>query len=241
MDHAAIWLMIAATFTPIHRLLFDGFARWGVLLIVWTSAILGVALKTVFFHSIPNWLGVLAYCALGSVGVWSYLRIRARFGAWLERPFYWAGMFYVLGALFEGSQVITIIPGVIGPHELMHTATLIGLVFQWVMMVRVADLLAAQDKAERAQKRRLKRIRDRNGITGSGPIGDFQQNRPRRGIRAGLIGRFWRKRAKASVEHIEGVEEGFKRRKKRPYWRPRVGSIETQKSSSPDDIQSSEA
>ncbi len=71
LDHAAIWIMIAGTFTPIHVILFTGWRRWGVLAIVWTAAITGLVLKTVFFDEFPEWLGLIFYLALGWVGVFS--------------------------------------------------------------------------------------------------------------------------------------------------------------------------
>jgi hypothetical protein len=209
--------MIAATFTPIHRLLFHGFARWGVLLIVWVCAIVGIAIKTVYFNSIPNWLGVTAYCALGSVGVWSYMRIRARFGTWLERPFFWAGMFYIAGALLEGTQVVVLIPGVIGPHELMHIAVLIGLTLQWVMMVRVADLLARQDEVALEQKKRLKMIRNKSlTITDSGVRPHTRTKSIRENVRSKFFAKLWKQKAGDGES-----KPRFRTKSRRPYWRIR--------------------
>src|SRR5262245_46256180 len=38
LDHAAIFVLIAATFTPIHSILFRGRWRWGMLTLIWTCA-----------------------------------------------------------------------------------------------------------------------------------------------------------------------------------------------------------
>lgn len=54
LDHAAIFLVIAGTFTPIHCILFSGFLRWGFLLIVWVLAISGLVVKTIYFTTIPE-------------------------------------------------------------------------------------------------------------------------------------------------------------------------------------------
>ena len=45
LDHSAIYLLIAGTYTPICIHFFSGFWRWGVLAIIWSMAIVGVAVK----------------------------------------------------------------------------------------------------------------------------------------------------------------------------------------------------
>ena len=57
LDVAAIFLLIAGTFTPVHAVLFRGWQRWGVLLLLWTIAITGITLRTIFFDSLPACLG----------------------------------------------------------------------------------------------------------------------------------------------------------------------------------------
>jgi channel protein (hemolysin III family) len=52
LDHAGIWTLIAATFAPIHIILFRGHRRWLVLLIVWAAAITGLVLEIVFFEDV---------------------------------------------------------------------------------------------------------------------------------------------------------------------------------------------
>jgi predicted membrane channel-forming protein YqfA (hemolysin III family) len=44
LDHAAIWVLIAATFTPIHLVLCRAPWRWGVLGIVWGASLAGLHL-----------------------------------------------------------------------------------------------------------------------------------------------------------------------------------------------------
>ena len=56
LDHAAIFVMIAATFTPIHLILFKGWFRWAPLSGVWGFAGLAILLKCLFFDGIPEWL-----------------------------------------------------------------------------------------------------------------------------------------------------------------------------------------
>jgi channel protein (hemolysin III family) len=62
LDHAAIFLVIAGTFTPIQCILFTGLQRWGFLIILWVLAISGLVIKTVFFETIPEWFKPLRKC-----------------------------------------------------------------------------------------------------------------------------------------------------------------------------------
>ena len=69
IDHAAIFLLIAASFTPVHILLFRGWGRWGVLLLIWAIAILGITLKSIYFDSMPAWAGLIMYLGLGWLAI----------------------------------------------------------------------------------------------------------------------------------------------------------------------------
>src|SRR5258706_8954258 len=56
LDHAAIFLLIAGSFTPVPPIPFRGARRRGMLAIVRTMAVTALTLKTVHFHSMPRWL-----------------------------------------------------------------------------------------------------------------------------------------------------------------------------------------
>lgn len=131
LDHAAIFLLIAGTFTPIHGLLFRGWGRWGILALVWTAAIAGITLKTVFFHSVPEWLGLFSYLALGWLGTVSCLRLWLGHGFRFVSLLLAGGVVYTLGGLCDFLRWPTLMPGVIGPHEACHIAVLVAAVMHW--------------------------------------------------------------------------------------------------------------
>lgn len=139
LDHAAIFLVIAGTFTPIHCILFTGFLRWGFLAIVWVLAISGLIVKTIFFTTIPEWLGLSFYLGLGWMGLLMGFHLWQRYGFAFIRPFVLGGIFYTVGAIIEYYQKLTILPGIIGPHEILHIAVLLGIGFQWWFIVKVLD------------------------------------------------------------------------------------------------------
>jgi channel protein (hemolysin III family) len=131
LDHAAIWVLIAGTFTPIHLVLFRGFWRWGLLSLIWAAAVTGLVLKTLFFAELPEWAGLVFYAALGWMGLLSSLHYWRRFGGAAVLPVLWGGLAYTAGAVLEFTRVGVIIPGVIGHHELFHFAVITGVIFHW--------------------------------------------------------------------------------------------------------------
>jgi channel protein (hemolysin III family) len=139
LDHAAIFLVIAGTFTPIHCILFNGFLRWGFLLIVWILAISGLVLKTVFFTTIPEWLGLSFYLGLGWMGLFMGYKLWQRYGFAFIRPLVIGGICYTVGAIIEYQHKLIIIPGIFGPHEILHIAVLAGIGFQWWFIIKALD------------------------------------------------------------------------------------------------------
>jgi hemolysin III len=45
LDHSAIYLLIAGTYTPFCAVMFQGFWKWGMLAIVWSLALVGIVIK----------------------------------------------------------------------------------------------------------------------------------------------------------------------------------------------------
>ena len=131
LDHAAIFVLIAGTFTPPHCILFRGVMRWGMLLVIWSIAITAITLKSIFFADFPEWLGLCLYLGMGWMGVVSGWALLKRYGFKSIRMLLWGGIAYSVGAVFDFARAPILITGVVGPHELFHVAVLVGLVLHW--------------------------------------------------------------------------------------------------------------
>ena len=94
LDHAAIFVLIAGSFTPVHAILFRGAWRWGMLAGIWAAAITGLVLKTVFFATLPEWFGLLMYLGLGWMGVISALALGRRHGWRSVQLLVWGALAY---------------------------------------------------------------------------------------------------------------------------------------------------
>jgi channel protein (hemolysin III family) len=148
LDHAAIFVLIAGTFTPVYALLFRGRERWATLLFVWAAAATGITLKTIFFMDMTEALGVTLYLAFGWVGLYSGTVLWLRHGLRFIRPLALGGAAYTIGAVLDFLRWPTLIPGVIGPHELFHLFVLAGIGFHWDFVSRCAAL----DEHEKPQE-----------------------------------------------------------------------------------------
>jgi channel protein (hemolysin III family) len=139
LDHGAIFILIAGTFTPVHGILFHGRGRWAFLFLLWGVTIAAVTLKTVFFTDLAEWVGLALFLGLGWMGVFSGGILWARYGWRFVRALVWGGVAYTVGALLEFLRWPVLIPGVIGPHELFHIAVLAGVGLQWWFVYQFAS------------------------------------------------------------------------------------------------------
>ena len=68
LDHSAIFLLIAGSYTPFALLALDGMLADVILVVVWAGALGGIVLKLVWIDA-PKWLVALIYVLLGWVAV----------------------------------------------------------------------------------------------------------------------------------------------------------------------------
>jgi channel protein (hemolysin III family) len=139
LDHAAIFFLIAATFTPIHVIQFRGPLRWGILVFIWSATITGITLKSIYFNELPEWMSLMLYLGLGWVGGLSGYLLYRRFGFQGVRLILWGALAYTVGAVLEFARFPVLVPTVIGPHEFFHVMVLIGIVAHWMHVYRVAN------------------------------------------------------------------------------------------------------
>lgn len=100
LDHAAIYVLIAGTYTPFMLGVLRGPLGWKLLLVVWVAAVAGVTLKLIFGAARLAPLSTLAYLALGWMAVFAFNPLLQRVGwgglAWLLA----GGAAYTLGVVF---------------------------------------------------------------------------------------------------------------------------------------------
>ena len=139
LDHAAIFVLIACTFTPVHVILFRGVGRWGSLLLIWGFAVVAITCKSIYFYTMPEWLGLSLYLGMGWIGLASGFALYRQYGFAFVAPVLWGGLAYSIGAVLDHLKWPEPIPGAVRSHEVFHIAVHIGLAFHWSFIYSIAD------------------------------------------------------------------------------------------------------
>ena len=125
LDHSAIYLLIAGTYTPICLHYFTGFWRLGFLAVIWSLGLTGIAVKFVVLRA-PRWITAGIYLLMGWLSVAAAGEIISAMPpgalAWLLA----GGLFFSGGALVYIFKKPDPIPGAFGFHEIWHVFVILG-------------------------------------------------------------------------------------------------------------------
>jgi hemolysin III len=127
-DHAAIYLVIAGTYTPFAVLAVEKPLGWIVLGIIWAFAITGVVLKSLFLERFAI-LSTVAYALMGWAGVFMMVDLyrTSPLGAiaWLLG----GGFAYTLGIIFYAWKRLPF------AHMVWHLMVLVGVCCHFVAVL----------------------------------------------------------------------------------------------------------
>ena len=134
LDHVAIYLLIAGTYTPVCLVFLGGGWGWSLFGTVWGIAIVGILLALLVPLG-PYWLHVVGYVGLGWVALVAapvlFPRLTTGGLMWLIA----GGVIYTLGALFYAWDRPRIV-GPLGAHELWHIFVLGGSAAHYIFIVQ---------------------------------------------------------------------------------------------------------
>jgi hemolysin III len=130
-DHSMIFVFIAGSYTPIAALALHRGAAEIVLTMVWTGALLGVALKCLWPDA-PRWLTVPCYVALGWVALFVLPELLHNGGVAALVLTAVGGLVYTLGGVVYATKRPDPFPRVFGFHEVFHLCTLVAAACQYV-------------------------------------------------------------------------------------------------------------
>jgi hemolysin III len=122
LDHATIFVLIAGTYTPFCLLVLHGVAAIVVLVIVWTGAAVGIAMKVyrVDLHVVSGFL----YLGLGWVAVIVFPAFLRDLSTTELALMVAGGLLYSGGALVLALHRPNPWPRTFGYHEIWHAATI---------------------------------------------------------------------------------------------------------------------
>lgn len=128
LDHSAIYLLIAGTYTPFLLVNLRGPIGWTLLAIVWTLAIAGILLKFWFVERLPI-LSTLVYLLMGWLALTAIQPLIAAVPhsglAWLLA----GGALYSFGVVFYASKKIPY------AHAIWHVFVIAGSICHYVAVL----------------------------------------------------------------------------------------------------------
>jgi hemolysin III len=125
LDHANIYVFIAASYTPLALLLLSGPSRVALLSTIWTAAFCGMIFRLCWL-SAPRWLYTSLYLVMGWAAVGWLGAFLAAGGPRVLMLILAGGACYTAGAVVYGRRHPDPWPAWFGFHEIFHACTLAG-------------------------------------------------------------------------------------------------------------------
>jgi hemolysin III len=134
LDHSAIFVLIAGTYTPICVIGIPGAAGARLLAMVWIGAAIGVA-KSLFWAGSPKVVTAALALALGWVVVPYLGAVRDALSSAELALLFGGGVAYSLGAVAYATKRPNPAPGHFGYHEVFHALTIVAGVMHYALVL----------------------------------------------------------------------------------------------------------
>jgi len=125
LDHTAIFLLIAGTYTPIALLAMDGAAQVITLGAVWLVAAAGIIFEWMPIPA-PRGYVTTVYMFLGWIGAFAFVPLWEKTGVWGVVLIAGGGLSYTIGAIIHAARAPDPWPDVFGYHEIFHVFVIIA-------------------------------------------------------------------------------------------------------------------
>lgn len=135
LDHNAIYILIAGTYTPFCLTILSGTTGWVLFGIIWSLAVFFITLKSIFFARIPVWLSQVSFLLMGWIIIFLIGPIYNRLGMEAITLLTTGGLFYTIGALIFAFGKPNPFPPYFGNHEIWHICVLAGNAVMFLVML----------------------------------------------------------------------------------------------------------
>lgn len=134
MDHIAIYLLIAGSYTPVFYYGLEGAWRWTMLSVVWSLAIIGMILKIWFIHA-PRYVSSAFYVSLGWIAIVPFLQLIKNLPIGAIILMAAGGVTYTVGAIIYATKICDFFPKRFGFHEIFHLFIGAGTIVHYIMIL----------------------------------------------------------------------------------------------------------
>jgi hemolysin III len=133
IDHSAIFIFIAASYTPVSLLVLDGPTGWTLFAAAWAGALAGVALSLLWIGA-PRVLFAATYVALGWLAIIATPELVASLPVTPLVLIAAGGVLYTIGAVVYALRRPDPWPRVFGFHEVFHALVIAAAALHFVAM-----------------------------------------------------------------------------------------------------------
>jgi hemolysin III len=136
LDHAAIYVLIAGTATPICLLALPPVAGFKLLQLVWGAAIFGM-IQSLFWVTAPKWLSAILYVTVGCLVIPYLPELKSALNTndiWLLLG---GGVVYITGAIIYALRKPDPWPQIFGYHEIFHLLVIAGAIFHFLVIYKL--------------------------------------------------------------------------------------------------------
>lgn len=139
LDHMAIYVLIAGTYTPVALLVIGGRLGVGIAVAAWLVAAIGIVQKA-FWIEASDWFSAGCYLAMGWAGVLLARPLLDSAPLWFAGLLALGGLVYTGGAVVFATERPRLWPGRFGAHELWHLCVLGGSAAHFWAILRYVEL-----------------------------------------------------------------------------------------------------
>jgi len=135
LDHNAIYLLIAGTYTPFCLTIFSGGTGWVLFGVIWSLAVFFITLKSIFFEKISVLISNISYLLMGWIVVFLIGPVYTQLGMGAISLLIAGGLSYTVGALIFANEKPNPFPPFFGSHEIWHLCVLAGNAMMFLVML----------------------------------------------------------------------------------------------------------
>ncbi|MBA7697086.1 hypothetical protein ES703_105744 [subsurface metagenome] len=132
LDHFAIFIMIAGTYTPVTYIYLSGYLKWIIIILQWTL-VLGGFFFRFFYLNAPRYLYTVIYLLMGWVGIILIKNLLMSMPKDALIFLIIGGLSYTVGAIFYITKKPDMKTG-FGFHEIFHLFILLGAFFHYLLV-----------------------------------------------------------------------------------------------------------
>ena len=133
LDHMAIYILIAGSYTPVCLIALRGPWGWSLLIAEWCMAALGIA-ALIFFKEPKPWIRVVLYVCMGWLAVIALGPLREALPPTALTWLFAGGILYSIGTIIFAIDWPHLWPGKFSAHDLWHIFVLGGSACHFVLV-----------------------------------------------------------------------------------------------------------